>query len=160
MEVGPLARLAVNRDPGFHKLLQRFDQTSVRSSAMTRILARAYEARKICRYLQELLPRYALDQPTLSPPDMLARPSGTGLGMSLAARGPLNHQVTSKDGKVTGYRLQVPSTWNFGPTVKGQRGTVEGALLGTTIQGPQGSGSVEIGRIVRSFDPCLACAIH
>jgi Ni,Fe-hydrogenase I large subunit len=160
MEVGPLARLAVNRDPGFHKLLQRFDQRSVHSSVMTRILARAFEARKICRYLQELLPRYALDQPTLHPPDMLAKPSGEGRGMSLAARGPLNHQVTTEDGTVTGYRLQVPSTWNFGPTVKGQRGTVEGALVGTAVSGTSGSGAIEIGRIVRSFDPCLACAIH
>lgn len=160
MEVGPLARLAVNRDAGFVQLLQRCGQDRVRSSVMSRILARAFEARKICRYLQELLPRYALGQPTMNPPDLLAKPSGAGLGMSLAARGPLNHQVISQDGKVTGYRLQVPSTWNFGPTVNGQRGTVEGALIGTPLQGAQGSGSVEIGRIVRSFDPCLACAIH
>jgi len=160
MEVGPLARLAVNNDAGFRTLLQRYDQNPLRSSVMSRILARAYEARKICQYLQELLPRYALDSPTMNPPDLLAKPTGSGLGMSLAARGALNHQVTTRDGKVTGYRLQVPSAWNFGPAVKGQGGTVEGALLGTRLQGTTGSGAIEIGRIVRSFDPCLACAIH
>lgn len=165
MEVGPLARLAVNPDDGFMALLKPFKQTALRSSVMARILARAYEAHKICLYLQELLPRYQLDKPTINPPDMLAKPTGTGLGMSIAARGALNHQVTAVDGKVTGYRLQVPSAWNFGPTVQGRLGTVEQALVGTRLLAPpdkQGTEqrAVEIGRIVRSFDPCLACAIH
>lgn len=165
MEVGPLARLAVNRNHDFLHMLKQFNQDSIRSSVMTRILARAYEARALCLYLRQLLPSYQLEQPTINAPDMLAKPTGTGQGMSIAARGALNHQVTARDGKVTGYRLQVPSAWNFGPTVKGQLGTVEEALTGTRIQAPQGQearggDAIEIGRIVRSFDPCLACAIH
>lgn len=165
MEVGPLARLAVNQDQAFKTMLKQFNQNSIRSSVMSRILARAHEAKTLCLYLQELLPSYQLEKPTIDPPDMLAKPTGTGQGMSIAARGALNHQVTSKDGKVTGYRLQVPSAWNFGPTVNGQRGTVEEALTGTRIQSARGketqaSDAIEIGRIVRSFDPCLACAIH
>ena len=165
MEVGPLARLAVNHNHDFLKMLQPFNQKSIRSSVMARILARAFEAQAICRYLRELLPSYQLDQPTINAPDMLSKPTGTGQGMSIAARGALNHQVTAKEGKVTSYRLQVPSAWNFGPTVKGQPGTVEKALTGTRIQVPQGKetrggDAIEIGRIVRSFDPCLACAIH
>lgn len=165
MEVGPLARLAVNRDEGFMQMLKPFKQKTVRSSVMSRILARAYEAQKICNYLQDLLPHYQRDESTINSIDMLAKPTGTGLGMSIAARGTLNHQVTAKDGKVTGYRLQSPSTWNFGPTAQGKRGTVEEALVGTEVQpvpgkGTKGSDHVEVGRIVRSFDPCLACAIH
>jgi len=165
MEVGPLARVAVNRDAGFVSLLKQFNQTVLRSSVMGRILARAYEAQKICSHLEKILPRFALDQPTINPPDMLAKPDGTGRGMSLAARGALNHEVTARDGKVTGYRLQVPSAWNFGPTVNGRTGTVEQALLGTPVQplkkkGDTANQSIETGRIVRSFDPCLACAIH
>ena len=147
------------------RMLKPFKQSSVRSSVMTRILARVYEAQKICNYLQELLPGYRLDEATINPVDMLAKPTGQGLGMSIAARGSLNHQVTAIDGKVTGYRLQSPSTWNFGPTAEGERGTVEAALIGTKVQkvsgkGQQGSDLIEVGRIVRSFDPCLACAIH
>jgi hydrogenase large subunit len=165
MEVGPLARLAVNDNHDFIKMLRPFKQHSIRSSVMTRILARAYEAKTLCDYLLELLPGYQLDQPTINAPDMLAKPTGTGQAMSLAARGALNHQVTAENGIVTAYQLQVPSAWNFGPTVKGQLGTVEEALTGTRIQVPQGkaaqaSDAIEIGRIVRSFDPCLACAIH
>ncbi len=164
MEVGPLARLAVNHDAKFMAALKRFKQTSIQSSVMTRILARAYEAQKICHYLQELLPQYALDGSTINSPNMLDKPTGTGQGLSIAARGALNHQVTTRDGKVTEYRLQVPSAWNFGPTIKGLRGTVEEALVGTRVPTPskdaKGSDAIEVGRIVRSFDPCLACAIH
>jgi Ni,Fe-hydrogenase I large subunit len=165
MEVGPLARLAVNRDEGFVQMLKPFKQKSVRSSVMTRLLARAYEADKICSYLQDLLSQYRFDESTINPIDMLAKPTGQGLGMSVAARGTLNHQMTVKEGKVTGYHLQSPSTWNFGPTAQGVRGTVEAALIGTKVQSvpgqkQQGSNLIEVGRIVRSFDPCLACAIH
>jgi len=160
MEVGPLARLAVSHDEGFLQLLKSYGQGGLRSSVMHRILARAYEAQKICNYLLEILSRYQLGKPTINAPDLLAKPTGTGLGMSIAARGALNHEVTVENGKVTRYRLQVPSAWNFGPSVKGQRGTVEKALVGTSLRNGQGSQSVEIGRIVRSFDPCLACAIH
>jgi len=164
LEVGPLARMAVNHDDGFLELLKRFGQLEIHSSVMGRILARAHEARKICAYLQDLLSSYRLGESTINPPDMSAAPTGTGTGMSLAARGALNHQVIVKDGKVSGYKLQVPSTWNFGPTVNGERGTVEEALVGTQLSGskPDGKGgdAIEVGRIVRSFDPCLACAIH
>lgn len=165
MEVGPLARLAVNQDDDFLTLLKGFNQTELRSSVMMRILARAHEAKTLCIYLRGLLAKYRLGEPTINPPDMLAKPTGTGLGMSIAARGALNHRVTAKDGKVTGYQLQVPSAWNFGPTVNGQRGTVEEALMGTRLEvthrkAARGSHPIEIGRIVRSFDPCLACAIH
>ncbi len=165
MEVGPLARLAVNHDDGFNSLLKPFGQEAIGSSVMTRLLARVFEAQKICSYLLELLPQYQLGKPTINAPDLLAKPTGTGLGMSLAARGALNHQITAENGKVTGYSLQVPSAWNFGPTVKGIRGTVEEALLGTSValvegQEAQAKDAIEIGRIVRSFDPCLACAIH
>ena len=164
MEVGPLARMAVNSEAGFLDLLKRFGQQEIQSSAMGRLLARAYEAMKICHYLQNLLSSYRLGESTINPPDMTAVPTGTGTGMSLAARGALNHQVIVKDGKVSAYKLQVPSTWNFGPTVNGLRGTVEGALIGTQLGGSRtdgkGGDAIEIGRIVRSFDPCLACAIH
>jgi len=162
MEVGPLARIVVSQDLEFRKLLEGFRQPQVKSSVMARTLARAYEAEKICRYLLKLLGNYRIDEPTIHAPDLLAKPSGEGKGMSLAARGALNHQVTAVDGKVTRYRLQVPSAWNFGPTARGQLGTVEAALVGTPLKSSSGSGkdSIEVGRIIRSFDPCLACAIH
>ncbi|MEL7597751.1 MAG: nickel-dependent hydrogenase large subunit, partial [Clostridiaceae bacterium] len=40
----------------------------------------------------------------------------------------------------------------------GVRGALEEALIGTHIE--DSKNPVEIGRIVRSFDPCVSCATH
>jgi hydrogenase large subunit len=37
-------------------------------------------------------------------------------------------------------------------------GPIEQALIGTPIADPENP--IEIVRVVRSFDPCLACAVH
>ena len=165
MEVGPLARLAVNGYAPFTRKLKEFGVDGVSSSVMARILARAYEAQQLCRYLFEVMPKYRLEEPTIHAPDMLADVHGRGYGHSLAARGALNHMITAEEGRVTSYKLHVPSAWNFGPTAEGKRGVVEEALVGTRVANPPkkkgaGEDAIEVGRIVRSFDPCLACAIH
>ena len=41
---------------------------------------------------------------------------------------------------------------------RNQMGSMEQALVGTTVKDP--ANPFELVRIVRSFDPCLACAIH
>lgn len=165
MEVGPLARLAVNPDQGFTRFINSFKQQRISSSVMGRILARAYEAERISVYLLGLLPSYRLEEPTISQIDMTSAPSGSGRAGSLAARGALNHELKVEAGRVVSYQLQVPSTWNFGPSAHKVRGTVEQALVGTRIDlgrtpHERKHEAIEIGRIVRSFDPCLACAIH
>jgi hydrogenase large subunit len=40
----------------------------------------------------------------------------------------------------------------------GNPGPIEQALIGTTIKDE--NNPFEVVRIVRSFDPCLACAVH
>jgi hydrogenase large subunit len=53
----------------------------------------------------------------------------------------------------------VPTTWNASPEDdRGQPGPIEQAITGTKIQDEENP--FEIVRIVRSFDPCLACAVH
>jgi hydrogenase large subunit len=53
----------------------------------------------------------------------------------------------------------VPTTWNASPRDdQGQPGPIEQALIGTKIRDE--ANPFEIVRIVRSFDPCLACAVH
>jgi hydrogenase large subunit len=62
-------------------------------------------------------------------------------------------------GKISNYRIVVPSTWNASPKdLKDQKGAYEAALLGTpmAIQDQP----LEILRTIHSFDPCLACATH
>ena len=38
------------------------------------------------------------------------------------------------------------------------RGPIEQALIGTPVKDPQNP--VELGHVVRSFDPCLVCSVH
>jgi hydrogenase large subunit len=53
----------------------------------------------------------------------------------------------------------VPTTWNFSPMDdKGNPGPLEKALIGVPI--PDSNNPINIVRVIRSFDPCLACAIH
>ncbi|MDY5912768.1 MAG: nickel-dependent hydrogenase large subunit [Inconstantimicrobium porci] len=52
-----------------------------------------------------------------------------------------------------------PSVWNLSPTDSNNvKEPVEMALIGTEINSIENP--VEIGRIVRSFDPCSNCACH
>jgi Ni,Fe-hydrogenase I large subunit len=53
----------------------------------------------------------------------------------------------------------VPTTWNCSPRDdRGTPGAVEQALVGVPIADAQNP--MEAARVVRSFDPCLACAVH
>jgi Ni,Fe-hydrogenase I large subunit len=70
------------------------------------------------------------------------------------------HHITAEKGKVTDYKMIVPSTWNFGPAADGKAGVVEKAITGTPVRFGGEGGSVEVGRVVRSFDPCTACSVH
>ena len=74
--------------------------------------------------------------------------------------GPANgEKITIKDGVIDRYQLVVPTTWNACPRdEEGQPGPMEQALEGTKVNDPENP--FEVLRIVRSFDPCLACAVH
>ena len=53
----------------------------------------------------------------------------------------------------------MPTTWNCSPRDDDdQPGACEQALEGTKIRDEENP--FELVRIVRSFDPCLACAVH
>ena len=84
---------------------------------------------------------------------------GSGFGLTEAPRGALGHWISIDDYKIANYQCVVPTTWNCSPRDgRGQPGPVEKALEGVRLNDP--SQPVEIGRIVRSFDPCIACAVH
>ena len=64
-----------------------------------------------------------------------------------------------KDGVIDHYQCVVPTTWNCSPKDdREQPGPAEQAIVGTKIRDEENP--FEIVRIVRSFDPCLACAVH
>ena len=79
--------------------------------------------------------------------------------MTEVPRGSLGHFIKVADHKTENYQMVVPTTWNFSPRDdKDVRGPVEQALIGVPV--PDLDNPVNIVRVVRSYDPCLACAIH
>ena len=79
--------------------------------------------------------------------------------MTEAARGALGHWINISDSKIANYQCVVPTTWNCSPRDdRGVPGTVEQALVGLPIA--DAKNPIEAARVVRSFDPCLACAVH
>jgi len=75
-------------------------------------------------------------------------------------RGSLLHSVRLKGEQVEEYKIITPSNWNFSPKDKnGQLGPIEYALTGTVIPNPDLLNTI-LGRIIRSFDPCINCGTH
>ena len=82
-----------------------------------------------------------------------------GAGFFEAPRGALGHWVKVKDKKIENYQAVVPSTWNASPRCENKvRGQYEESLIGAPVPDPDNP--INVVRVVRSFDPCLACAIH
>ena len=82
-----------------------------------------------------------------------------GVGLYEAPRGGLSHWVVIKDGKVDNYQCVVPTTWNACPRDdKVGHGAFEAAMIDTHVA--DSNKPLEIARVVRSFDPCMACATH
>ncbi|RLG41170.1 MAG: cytochrome C [Thermoproteota archaeon] len=87
---------------------------------------------------------------------------GIGVGLTEAMRGALGHWCIMKGGKIYRYQVITPSTWNESPRdINGAPGPYEDAIIGTPIteQGEELDG-IDVVRVVRSFDPCLACSVH
>lgn len=144
-EVGPLARLILSGayDRGI--------------SAMDRTIARVYETKKVAeiieRLLQAIVPEVDM-QRKYELPD-----SASGRGLVDTTRGALGHWLKIKNKKIAFYQIITPSTWDFSTRDdNGYRGTAEAALIGTPVPNPDKP--AEIGRILRSFDPCMSCATH
>ena len=126
-------------------------------SVIDRHIARALEAQKVANALETWVAQLKPDGPVWT--DCSVPQAGTGAGMVEAARGALGHWLKIKDSKIENYQCVVPSTWNTSPRDdKGIRGPMEEALLGTPVA--DADNPIEVVRVVRSFDPCLACAVH
>jgi ferredoxin hydrogenase large subunit/hydrogenase large subunit len=126
-------------------------------SVLGRHAARALESKWIAERCHAWLDELNPDEPTCSRytvPD-----SGRGYGLTEAARGALGHWLELRGGKISNYQCVVPTTWNCSPRDdRGTPGAVEQALVGLAVADPENP--IEAARVVRSFDPCLACAVH
>ena len=86
-------------------------------------------------------------------------PDCVGVGLYEAPRGGLSHWVHIKDGKVYNYQCIVPTTWNACPRDdQAGHGAYELAMMTTHVAIPDKP--LEIAKVIRSFDPCMACATH
>lgn len=143
-EVGPLARLWLSG--AYRRGI----------SAMDRTIARTLEARKICEVLAVLLdqvrPGVRIQQEWRVPE------VSQGAGLVDTTRGALGHWLKIEDQILSFYQIITPSAWDFSTRDARQYGTAEQALLGTVVRSPEQP--VELGRILRSFDPCMSCATH
>jgi len=150
MEVGPLARMVISGK--YNKGI----------AAMDRILARVNETKIIIEIMEEKLERLEEILKNKVPDNAVNYdiPNSTkGKGLIDTLRGCLGHWINIEDKKIMNYDIITPSGWNLSPQdSKGVKGVLEKALIGTSIQDTQHP--VEIGRIVRTFDPCVSCATH
>lgn len=164
-EVGPLARALVGYAAGDPAWKAQIDAALAAAglkadqlvSVLGRHLARVLECRILIPAMTGWLTQLAPGQPAgiaLSIPD-----SGDGAGLIDGPRGALGHWIQIRDKKIARYQLVVPTTWNGSPRDDaGTPGPVEQALLGTKVK--DRDNPFEIVRIIRSFDPCLACSVH
>ena len=165
MEVGPLARLMVAYVGGNATVKHLIDSalaTLGKSaeqlvSAMGRHAARAIETKIIADRCSEWVAQLVPGEPTFT--DFEIPQEGRGAGLTEAPRGALGHWLELKEGKIENYQCVVPTTWNCSPRDdRGKPGAIEQALVGTPVVDEKNP--IEAARVVRSFDPCLACAVH
>ena len=82
-----------------------------------------------------------------------------GVGLYEAPRGALSHYIVIKNGKTDNYQCVVPTTWNACPRDdEAGHGAYEQAMMETHVAIPDKP--LEIVKVIRSFDPCMACATH
>ena len=165
-EVGPLARMMIAYESRANpEVVQLIDHTlntlQIKSDAMYSVmgrhLARALECKIIADALNDMIMQVKLEQPVCA--DYEVAETATGMGLWDAARGALGHWIEISNKKIKRYQAVVPTTWNASPKDdKNQPGPIEKALIGTIVE--DSDNPFALARIVRSFDPCIACAVH
>lgn len=160
MEVGPLARQIIAKNTELLNLIAK----GVKPGVVARHAARALETKIILdacyKWCDQLLteitkPNFKIhDTEHWNPPE-----NGMGVGFYEPPRGALGHWIQIKNKTIENYQCLAPSTWNASPRCnKKYRGQYEESLIGAPV--PDADNPINVVRIVRSFDPCLACAIH
>ncbi|MCB4763194.1 MAG: nickel-dependent hydrogenase large subunit [Sulfurovum sp.] len=171
IEVGPLACILVSYAKGNEKVKVEVDTflkktglpVSALFSTLGRTAARMLQAKLIAEHaltaFDNLIENLKVDEETCATYTIDNTKEYKGRGMGDVPRGMLSHWIRIKDGVCENYQAVVPSTWNAGPIdAKGVKGPYEANLVGLKIQDL--SQPLEIIRIIHSYDPCIACAVH
>ncbi|MFV0481418.1 MAG: nickel-dependent hydrogenase large subunit [Campylobacteraceae bacterium] len=171
MQVGPLANIVVNYAKGNERVVKVVDQflkdtglpiTAV-FSTLGRTAARMLEAKVVADNgliaFNNLVANLKVDETTCAPYKIDLKKEYKGRYIGHVPRGTLSHWVRIKNGAIENYSAVVPSTWNASPKdAKGVRGPYEESLIGLKLADL--SKPLEIVRIIHSYDPCIACAVH
>lgn len=173
METGPLARVLISYKKD-NALIKSFVDEFLQATALElmdlsttvgRNAARAIETGYICEYIFKLVSRLIqnikyYDTDTWAKYDFESLDKDAkGRAFLEVPRGTLSHFVNIKDKKIGNYSVIAPTTWNATPkNFDGVRGAYEEALVGIKIEDT--SKPLEVLRVLHSFDPCLACAVH
>lgn len=164
-EVGPLARTLINYVHADTKTRRLVDgllgQVGTGIDALFSVLgrhaARALEAKLIADAMVDCLLVLKPDEPVIVDSEIPEK--GEGAGLTEAPRGSVGHWISIKDKKIDRYQVITPTAWNASPKDdKDQPGAVEQAIIGTKVKDKDNP--FELVRIVRAFDPCLACSVH
>jgi hydrogenase large subunit len=152
VEVGPLARMAIDGDEFAASLLAEYGP-----SVFTRVLLRLHELVRLVADMEGWLRDIDPDEPFCEhyePPS-----AGSGFALTDAPRGLLGHWVTVERDRVRNYQVITPTSWNLSPRdAEGHPGPLEEALVGTPVRDPEKA--VNVALVVRSYDPCLYCSVH
>lgn len=154
MQTGPLAQALVNENALISSLYKRYgDATYVRE------LARALRPVEHLRYAKEFIEGALKNYGDTNYNEVAANFSGEGVGLVEAARGALGHWIKVKDGEIENYQIITPTAWNGSPRDSdGNLGAWEKSLIGLKVKNPDNP--MEMGHVIRSFDPCLVCTVH
>jgi hydrogenase large subunit len=144
-EVGPLARMAVS---GLYRR-----RTSLYDRLKARVAETEFLLQKVEQWIRDLTPGSNVYTPFLTPL------TASGSALWEAPRGANGHWLRIEGGKIARYQIVPPTNWNASPRdAKDVRGPIEQALIGAPVADP-GSATNAL-KIVRSFDPCIACSVH
>lgn len=171
MEVGPLASVLVSYASGNEKIKKVVDEflqttglpTVALFTTLGRTAARALQTKAIIdngmETFNNLIENLKVDQETCAHYKIDNAKEYKGRFIGDVPRGILSHWIRIKNGVVENYQALIPSTWNAGPMdAAGQHGPYEANLIGLKVKDI--SKPLEIIRIIHSFDPCIACAVH
>ena len=164
-ELGPLARMVSNYVQGDVKVKELVDSllsqldagVDALFSVLGRHAARALESKLVADNMVDWLEALKPDEPIIVESEVPEQ--GEGAGLTEAPRGAVGHWMTVKDRKIDRYQVITPTAWNASPRDdRDQPGAVEQAIIGTKVNDIDNP--FELVRIVRAFDPCLACSVH
>lgn len=150
VEVGALARQVIDGHP--------LARAMVGGGVLARVAARLLELVRTQAVMESLVA--GIDPGATFMHTGPAARTATGEGLVEAARGALGHWIRIESGRIAGYQIIAPTTWNFSPRdAAGTPGPLEAALEGAPVAEGETT-PITVQHIVRSFDPCMVCTVH